>query len=112
MWEGIETIVTSASSAMGTALLEQEQAEEGPKHVATNCFHILGFDIIFNRRNEAVCLEVNCSPSLAVDSVYPITGTAAQAPPAMPSEGPYEELMHHRPHFHSPCAVDVVVKTA
>lgn len=76
-------------------------------------------------------LEVNCGPSLAVDSTFPIVGPHAAAPagPApgapgaalwwaalreMPYRGARQCLCraHHRPHLHAPCAVDLQAKLA
>lgn len=90
-----------------------------------DCFHILGFDIMFDQRGKAWLLEVNCNPSMAIDTLYPNT-----VPPELPVVGP--ELMavieeakslvrgrgvkeckctqHHRPHLHLPSAIDLAAK--
>jgi len=100
-------------------------------HTEANCFHILGFDIMFDEDQRGWLLEVNCSPSLAIDSVFPTTGPAAEAPPETPAGAPHADVVntalrvmgrkatkvckcmsHHRPHLHNPCAVDLVAKTA
>jgi len=100
-------------------------------HTSTNCFHVLGLDIMFDQAGKGWLLEVNCSPSLAIDSVYPTTGPAAEEPTPCPEGAPHEALMaaalevmgrkatkvcrcmsHHRPHLHYPCAVDLVAKVA
>ena len=76
-------------------------------------------------------LEVNCNPSLGVDSVYPCEGPGASKPvpppasaswaadwheamDAMPYKGqkPCKCRSHHRPHLHAPCAVDLQAKVA
>ena len=79
----------------------------------------------------AYLLEVNCHPSLGMDSVYPIEGphcACPEIPPAdaswragwerallqMPYKGvrPCKCRSHHRPHVHAPCAVDLAAKRA
>merc|ERR1711988_1086756 len=83
------------------AYLEQEGCDTDAmwgsiKHIvdtSTNCFHILGFDIMFDQAAKGLLLEVNCSPSLAIDSVYPTTGPAAEEPVPCPDGVPHEGLM-------------------
>ena len=48
------------------------------------CFHLLGIDVMLDRRGKAHLLEVNCNPSLGVDSVYCTEGPYAQAVPPPP----------------------------
>merc|ERR1711881_481361 len=110
-----------------------ELLEVADRKTSRQCYHILGFDIIFDQRGKAWLLEVNCSPSLAIDSVFPTTGPHATEPAPLPAGVPegVHNLMdvaretmgakavkvckcmsHHRPHLHAPCAVDLVAKTA
>jgi len=150
MWESIRHIATTSCEVMAAELLGDRSieaeiwpardgnwervgfagSEELPgKHTARNGFHVLGFDVMFDAKGHAWLLEVNCSPSLAIDSVFPQTGSAAEDP-VPPEEGmPHTELMHralqvmgskttkickcmshHRPHIHYPCAIDLVAK--
>jgi len=153
MWASIEHIVTTSTEMMAGELLGVGTMPEGDwwpvregnwersgfagsgelpgKHSKSNCFHVLGFDIMFDNKGKGWLLEVNCSPSLAIDSVFPQTGPAAEEPPEPVPGTPFEALMHtaldvmgkkgtkvckcmahHRPHIHHPCAVDLVAKTA
>lgn len=94
-----------------------------------NCFHILGLDVMFDEDGKAWLLEVNSSPSLSIDSVYPAEGPYAESPAQVLEGTPYAPLMHaaklamgrsarelckcsshHRPHLHAPCCVDLVAK--
>jgi len=114
------------------ATVEALALEFSNADVATrrNCFHILGLDIIFDAHGKAWLLEVNSSPSLSIDSVFPVEGPYAESPPKIPEGATYAPLMHsakaalgkgcrerclcsshHRPHLHAPCAVDLVAKT-
>lgn len=90
-----------------------------------DCFHILGFDIMFDHKCKAWLLEVNCNPSMAIDTIYPNT-----VPPGIPCVGP--ELLavideaknhvrgkgvreckctqHHRAHLHLPSSIDLAAK--
>jgi hypothetical protein len=86
---------------------------------------------MFDADGKAWLLELNCSPSLAIDSVYPSVGPYACTPSAMPSDSPFSLLhaaalramgskgrqdktctcmSHHRPHVHTPCLVDLAAK--
>lgn len=152
MWDSIVHQATTTAEALAAELLGagevdcalwpardagwNKQGWAGSKelpgqHSTTNCFHILGLDIMFDSKGKAWLLEVNCSPSLAVDSVFPTTGPAAEEPAAVPEGTAHAELMHralevmgrkatkvckcmshHRPHIHHPCAVDLVAKAA
>jgi len=93
-------------------------------------FNVLGIDVLLKDNLEPVLLEVNCSPSLRTDTVYPMEGKFTRAPTieefkARVNEDPVimEALMntpkrgmrclcrdHHRPHEHRPCLVDMHVK--
>lgn len=115
---------------------ENERSGVLPGMALSQCFHVLGFDIMFCQANAAqppTChlLEVNGNPSLGIDAVFPIVGPHAQVPRAPPADAPWashcraamEQLPyrgarqclcrdHHRPHLHAPCAVDLVAKRA
>lgn len=95
----------------------------------SQCFHLLGIDVMLTRSGRAHLLEVNCNPSLGIDAVYPTEGPAAHAVPAPPPamEPLVEQALplmkgrgvkvckcrsHHRPHLHAPCAIDLSVKHA
>ena len=43
--------------------------------VTTACFHIVGFDVMLDQAGAPTLLEINCNPSLSLESVYPIDGT-------------------------------------
>ena len=106
----------------------------GPKAL-NQCFHVLGFDLMFcedaDGQQQAMLLEVNANPSLAIDSCYPVVGPHACVPHPVPADAPWASACqaamaqlpkqgaklcqcrdHHRPHLHAPCAVDVVAKKA
>jgi hypothetical protein len=104
---------------------------DGQEDVRRQCFHILGLDIMFDRRGKGWLLEVNTSPSLNIESVFAAAGPYKQEPTDPPADAPYAQLVHdakvamgsratklctcsshHRPHLHAPCAVDLVAKTA
>jgi hypothetical protein len=97
------------------------------------CFHVLGFDVMLDTALNATLLEVNCNPSMALDEVHSADAArAAEPPPRAPQRDPALEawmhkaqalcrgrgarvcrcLAHHRPHWHSPCAIDVSAKIA
>ena len=38
------------------------------------CFHIVGFDVMLDCTGAPTLLEINCNPSLSLESVYPIDG--------------------------------------
>lgn len=121
----IKEIVSVTTEAMAAGLCELDAKG---RH---SCFHVLGFDIIFDERGKAWLLEVNNSPSLGIDSVFAVEGPYAQSPPDPPADAPYAPLIsaaraemgskvtrvckcmsHHRPHLHAPSAVDLVTKFA
>lgn len=121
----IREIISVTTKAMAAGLCELDARGR------RSCFHILGFDIIFDEHGKAWLLEVNNSPSLSVDSVFAIEGPYAQSPSDPPEDAPYASLVsaaraemgtrstrvckcmsHHRPHLHAPCAVDLVTKFA
>lgn len=98
-----------------------------------DCFHLLGFDVMFDQQGTATLLEVNCNPSMALDSIHPLDGMDADVPIPLgpkqlgPMSGVYGAAMglckgrgmrpcrclsHHRPHVHRPCVVDLAIKQA
>jgi len=120
----IHHIVAATTEAIATKLSSSDMMQH-------SCFHILGFDIMFDDCGQAWLLEVNTSPSLSIDSVYPTTGPHARDPKDPPEDAVYAPLVmaakasmgskatrickccsHHRPHLHAPCAVDLIAKTA
>lgn len=91
------------------------------------CFHMLGIDVMLDANGAARLLEVNCNPSLGIDTCYVTEGPYAAAPP--PPHPSVEALnhaalplmkgrgtkvcrcrSHHRPHLHRPCPIDLTVK--
>ena len=93
----------------------------------SKAFHLLGVDVMLDEGGRAHLLEVNCNPSLGVDTVYVTDGPRAESPPpphpatkalveaAMPLMK-YRGIKickcksHHRPHLHQPCPIDLTVK--
>ena len=73
----------------------------GGEKALSQCFHVLGFDLMFceaidgSGAQQAHLLEVNCNPSLAIDSVFPIVGPHACVPRKFPSV--LSLLVVHRP---------------
>jgi len=121
----IHHIVAATTEAIAG---EFSRCEDKVQH---DCFHILGLDIMFDSSGQAWLLEVNTSPSLSIDSVFPAEGPHAQEPVEHPQDHPYAPLLnfakecvrskktkickccsHHRPHLHGLCAVDLLAKTA
>ena len=56
------------ASSDGAHCAWEGSAELPGPYTSTNCFHILGFDIMLDHKGKAWLLEVNCSPSLGIDS--------------------------------------------
>ena len=100
----------------------------GPKE-STKCFHVLGFDVMLTADGAPHLLEVNCNPSMSVDSVYATEGPYATLPTKPPPTSPNASLVdnvlqllkgqgvktcrcmsHHRVHLHFPCLVDLEAK--
>lgn len=116
------------------AYRQQTRAEPKLAVVAAQAqgFHILGIDLLVDAAGALHLLEVNNSPSLMIDSVYPTEGPHAEEPPPLTparealiapalkhikrttskSGRPCTCKQHHRPHHHHPCAVDLVAKRA
>ena len=82
MWQNTRHVAARTAAAITAQLLESCETELA----ASNCFHLIGLDLIFDTEHTAWLLEVNCSPSLAVDSAYPCTGAHAEVTPGAPGE--------------------------
>ena len=141
LWPPQEQHGAAASLAGGRGGRAGSATPAGPaggKKGLTQCFQLLGFDLMFsdNKAAEADAprvhlLEVNCNPSLAIDSVFPLAGPHCCLPHPLPTDTPWYESCkaamaqlpykgarqclcrdHHRPHLHAPSAVDLVAKRA
>lgn len=103
-WQRIHEIVKVVTPAMARALLNQVTAL--PTHKLwpggrlgtlskTNCFHLVGLDVMLDENGRAFLLELNCNPSLAIDAVYPLQGPHPQLPPLIPTGTEDEARVRH-----------------
>ena len=136
LWHDLHHVTARTCEAMIEDLISKS---EYSVEQLNQCFHILGFDVLLDQHQRLTLLEVNNGPSLRVDSIYPTTGPAAiVAYPEVMNElierypddaklgqlcraadasfqrmrkKPCKCMSLHRPHWHTPCAVDLVIKS-
>jgi len=136
IWEAFLNLSKSVVQVLRKGLEEESSLYERD-YIISNAFNILGIDVLLTESLEPVLLEVNASPSLRTDTVFPMEGKFPRAPTIEEfleqNINPNDEICtesvlseaihyipkkgmrclcrdHHRPHEHRPCKIDLHVK--
>eukprot|EP00760_Papus_ankaliazontas_P001562 PhM_4_TR10508/c0_g1_i1/m.101397/K16604/TTLL11; tubulin polyglutamylase TTLL11 len=102
LWENIRSLVSNTMTVLCSSLASM--ATPPP----CRAFHIIGFDVLFDRYGKAHLLELNNNPSMQIDETHALVGKDDVPPPG---KKVCKCMSHYRPHYHDVSAVDLACKS-